>query len=201
MSEQEREVTVSANPVELYRTEEEVRHRLDALTREECWKLLEVAGLYAEGTGCSAEDLLQEAFVAAVGRRAWRADLDLPVFFTGVLRSLAFSRRKARKIDALAHGLKGKETDRARALAEVPNADTDDPESVLEEAQDEAVLWARLTRLFADDPEVLRVIDGRSKEEPAEVTRGALNVSAAQYETICRRLSRGYRTHLKRSFP
>ena len=201
MSELEREAIVSADPVDLYWTEDEVRQRLDALTPEACWKLLEVARIYADGTGGTPEDLLQDAFVAAASRRAWRTDLELPVYFTGIFRSLAFARRKARKVNALDQGLKGKEENRARALAEVPNADTDDPARLLEEREDEAQLGSRLMHLFADDPEVLRVIEDRMMGMVAEHTRATLGVDAGQYETICRRLSRGYRTHLKRQNP
>ena len=185
------------DPTDQHLSDAEIRHRLDGLSAHDCWRLEQAAYIYADGTGYSPADLLQEAFVAALSRRAWRADLDTQVFLTGVMRSLAFSRRKAQRVDALDSGLQHGNEESERLLSELAFDDAHDPLSVLAEDQAQIALLDRLEQLFSGDPSVLRVIRGRALGEPASEIRSALGVTESQYETICRRLLRSYQSHMK----
>jgi len=191
------EPVVSADPAERYLTDAEVQGHLDDLSASDCWRLELVASIYAHGTSYSAGDLLQEAFVAALARRAWRADLDTRVFLTGVMRSLAFSRRKAQRVDALDAGLLSGSEGNDNALAALATDEADDPATVLSENQAQQTLLDRLEHFFAEDAQVLRVIRGRILEENASEIRNAMGVTESQYETICRRLLRGYQNNIK----
>ena len=188
---------VSASPVEQHLSDAEVRRRLNDLSAPDCWRLEQVARIYADGTSYSATDLLQEAFVAALSRRAWRADLGTRVFLTGVMRSLAFSRRKTQRQDALDAGLQYGRVECESALGALATDDADDPAAVLSEDQAQQSLLDRLGRLFVGDAQVLRVIRGRALEESASEIRSTLGVTESQYETICRRLLRGYQNTIK----
>ena len=197
VTKKEPELEVSADLADLYLSDAEVLRRLDGLSSSDCWRLEQVARIYADGTGYSAGDLLQEAFVAALSRRAWRADLDTRVFLTGVMRSLAFSRRKAQHTDALDIGLQSSDEEREGMLGTLASDDLQDPSVVLAEDQEQHMLLSRLERLFAEDTQVLRAIQGRALGESASETRKALGVTESQYETICRRLLRGYQNCIR----
>lgn len=187
----------STSLVDRHLSDAEVRHRLDSLTAQDCWRLEQAAHIYADGTGYSSGDLLQEAFIAALRRRTWRADLDTRVFLIGVMRSLAYSRRKAQRVDALDAGLQHGNKECEDALNELASDDADDPLSVLAEDQAQIAILDRLEQLFSEDAQVLRVIRGRALEESASEIRSALGVTESQYETICRRLLRAYQNHIK----
>jgi hypothetical protein len=70
---------------------------------------------------------------------------------------------------------------------------------VLSEEEGRHNLLNRLEQMFADDFQVLRVIQGRALGESAGEIRSALVVTESQYETICRRLLRGYQNSIKAS--
>ncbi len=188
---------VSANLADRYLSDAEVLHRLDGLSSSDCWRLEQAARIYADGTSYSEGDLLQEAFVAALSRRAWRADLSTRVFLTGVMRSLAFSRRKAQRVDAMDAGLRSSAEKGERELDALATDDSHDPSAVLAEHQAQQTLLSRLELLFAEDVQVLRVIRGRAWGDSAGEIRMALGVTESQYETICRRLLRGYQSSIR----
>jgi DNA-directed RNA polymerase specialized sigma24 family protein len=170
----------------------QIKRRLDALSAADCWRLQQVARIYADGTSWSAADLLQETFVAALDRRSWRADLETTVFLTGVMRSLAFSRRKSELVDALDAGLRGGGDDPEAGFATLAADESQEPGAVLSAQEDQHIFLDRLEQMFADDPQVLRVVEGRALGESAHEIRSALAVTETQYETICRRLLRRY---------
>ena len=192
MTDEKTEHEVDVPLVQNYLSPAQVKRRLDALSASDCWRLQQVARIYADGTSWSAADLLQEAFVAALDRRSWRLDLETTVFLSGVMRSLAFSRRKSALVDALDAGLGGASDDPEAALAALPAEESQEPGAVLSAEEDRHVFLDRLEQMFADDPQVLRVIEGRALGESAHEIRSTLAVTESQYETICRRLLRRY---------
>lgn len=179
-----------------YLTDKEIEERIYALSAADCVRLERIAGTYSDGTDWSAGDLMQEAFVAVLERRQWRADLDTLVFLTGVMRSLAHSRRKAQRIAPLDRAL-GSGDEVVEALDHLMARDEENPseiasaEEVLQEFVD------RLEKCFEGDSEVHRVIHGRASGESPAAIKAALGMSQSQYETVCRRLLRGYQTRMK----
>lgn len=190
--------TVSANPIEPgFLDHEEIQKRLAALTSADCWRLERIAAIYADGTHLSPKDLLQEAFVGALQRRAWRDDLETRVFLTGVMRSLASAQRKAQAVNALDAGLGAREEERKELLEGVPNTDRDDPAELALASEARDSLSTALDSMFRDDPQVLRVIRGRMLGEAPRDIRSALGLDQTQYESVCRRLLRGYQKSIK----
>jgi hypothetical protein len=55
----------------------------------------------------------------------------------------------------------------------------------------------RLEKCFDGDVEVLGVIRGRANGESPSAIKAALGMSQTQYETVCRRMLRGYQTRVK----
>ena len=174
----------------------EINRRLAALSPADCWRLERTAAIYADGTGWSPTDLLQEAFLAALDRRQWRKDLDARHFLVGTMRSLVFSRRKARRVDALDAAMREDAETVAGAFEDLTDANNH-PERHATDREESEDFLARLEALFADDAQALRVLRGRAVDEEAASIRRALGVNESQYETICRRLLRRYQKSIK----
>lgn len=177
-------------------TDKDISDHLNAIDAATAVRLERIAAVYAYGTGWSPSDLLQEAFVAALERRQWRADLDTVVFLNGVMRSLAHAKRKHAKISALDRATAGGE-DHHERLQEIPDADGTNPADVLEAEDSLSNLVEDLARCFEGDAQVQRVIRGRAAGESPAVIRADLGLSPSQYETVCRRMLRGYQTRMK----
>lgn len=176
----------------------EVEQRIGALTRADCVRLERLGRIYSWGTSWTAADLLQEAIVAALQVRQWRSDLDVTTFLVGAMRSIAYSKRKSARLSPLDRGI-SKFEDALPAILEAPSGEN--PQDALEEEQVAEALIARLTEMFSDDPEVQRLITARvAGDSPAEI-KAALGMNQSQYETVCRRLLRGYqkRVNVERS--
>lgn len=179
-----------------YLTDDEIVHRINAIDAATAVRLERTAAIYAWGTEWSHADLLQEAFVAALERRQWRADLDAVVFLNGVMRSLAHARRKHAKVSALDRAVAGGE-DHHEKLLEIPAEDVTDPADILQTEESLSHLIERLTQCFEGDAQVQRVIRGRAAGELPAAIRADLGLNASQYETVCRRMLRGYQTRMK----
>jgi len=175
-------------------TAEEVALRIGELTRADSLRLESIGRLYAWGTSWAAADLLQEAMLAALERRRWRVDLSTTVFLVGVMRSLANSERKSERLAPLDLALAGGETSNAEFTTAAGDST---PEEDLAEDQAAELLIRRLERLFADDPQVLRVIQGRAAGEAPAAIKASLGLDQREYETVCRRLVRGYHNTTK----
>lgn len=177
-------------------TREEIGSRLRALSAADCLRLERIARIYARSPN-DAADLLQSAVIAALERRKWRADLNTTVFLTGVMRSLAYAGRQADKADPLAAGrVVVSEDDRFLDEIEADPAQT--PEAVVLEERSAETFLARLQEIFADDPAVLRVIEGRIVGESPASIRGALGLNQTEYESVCRRMLRTYQSRFDR---
>ncbi len=179
-----------------YLTDKEIEGRIFALTAADCVRLERVAATYASGTGWSAGDLMQEALVAALERRQWRKDLETLVFLTGIMRSLAHARHKARRSAPLDRAMaSGDET--TDELEELNAGDEANPEEIASSEQELRNFVEQLGKCFEGDTEVLRVIQGRANGESPAAIKAALAMNQTQYETVCRRLLRGYQTRMK----
>lgn len=187
-------VPETLNPTHL--TDDEIVRRINAIDAAAAVRLERMAAIYAHGTEWSPGDLLQEAFVAALERRQWRADLETVVFLNGVMRSLAHSKRKHAKVNALDRAVAGGE-DAHERLQEIPDGDETDPAEILEAEDSLSHLIERLTACFEGDTQVQRVIGGRAAGESPGAIRADLGLSPSEYETVCRRMLRGYQTRMK----
>jgi hypothetical protein len=175
---------------------EEVEARIQAVTAADCIRLERMARVYSEGTDWSPADLLQEAFVAALSRRQWRADLDLTVFLVGVMRSLASSKRKSIKRDPLAHTADAAEPEEEE-LAHVGDDPERDPGAIAAADEEAERALRGLTDWFGADSEVQTVLRGRARGDGAAEIRAALRMNQTQYESVCRRMLRGYVAYKK----
>jgi DNA-directed RNA polymerase specialized sigma24 family protein len=179
-----------------YLNSEEIKSRLQALSAADCVRLERIAAVFAYGGGWSASDLMQEAFVAALQRRRWRADLNTTVFLTGVMRSLAHSRHKQRRRSVLDRALADEDAS-SNELDRLAAESDQDPGQALEAEQEQLGLLDALMRLFADDEDVLHVITGRVGGATVAEIKIKLGMNQTQYESVCRRLLRGYQQKLK----
>jgi DNA-directed RNA polymerase specialized sigma24 family protein len=175
----------------------EVEKRIHALTRADCVRLVRLGALYAAGTTWTPTELLQEAMVAALERRQWRADLNTTVFLVGVMKSLSYSKRKSQRTSALDYALANADRAEDESSYSVELESNNDPARLLQEEQQAASLLNQLDEYFADDAEVLRVIRDRIAGESPASTKTALGMNQRQYETVCRRLLRGYQNRIK----
>jgi DNA-directed RNA polymerase specialized sigma24 family protein len=171
----------------------EIERRIAALTIADCLRLETAGRIYASGTGWSPADLLQEAILAALERRRWRADLSTTVFLIGVMRSLASTKRKTQRLNALDRALATEGAEEGLAHT----ASDSSPEDAVAQDQDAEAFMNSLTKLFADDAQVQRVILGRATGEPPTETKAALGLNQSEYETVCRRLVRRYQSKTK----
>lgn len=179
-----------------YLSDQEIEARMYGLTAPDCVRLERTAAIYCGGTDWTPSDLLQEALLATLERRAWRADLDTVVFLTGVMRSLVHSRRKTQRISALDQALDVAE-ESADILDQIEASQEDNPENIASNEESARVLLEQLQECFEGDHEVQRVIQGRAHGESASSIKGALGMNQTEYETACRRLVRGYQTRIK----
>jgi DNA-directed RNA polymerase specialized sigma24 family protein len=184
-----------------YLTDADIVQRINSIDAAAAVRLERIAAVYIYGTEWSAADLLQEAFVAALERREWRADLDTVVFLTGVMRSLAYSKRKHGKVSALDRAASRGRDDQDAQLQEIPDGEENRPDRILETHESLSRLVERLTACFAGDAQAERVIRGRAAGEEASAIRADLGLNQSQYETVCRRLLRGYQAQVKVNRP
>jgi hypothetical protein len=141
-------VSVEAAAADGARSHEEVRGKVARLSLGEKTALVKVAKIYARKTRYEYEDLIQECFERVLsGRRQWPQNVPSVVFFTGVMRSIAWEWKSV-------------------ALPEDAQAiDTGAPERNANSAIDAT----KLIGIFEDDPIarklVIAIMDGAKGEE------------------------------------
>jgi DNA-directed RNA polymerase specialized sigma24 family protein len=179
---------------------------LELVTEMDLLRLKTIARLHARGLPPDVgwEDLLQEALTRVLtGTRSVPAGVSTLAFLAGVMRSL---RSEHWRRVAAGMGVGGAERRRAgatsayrsypiraaavrdvgRGAAAVPDP-VADPERALIAVQE----LSAIERLFADDPVVLRIIDGLGEGLTAEQLRAALGLSKTDYDSARRRMRRG----------
>lgn len=160
---------------------------LNLVTEMDLLRLKTIARLHARGLPPDVgwDDLLQEAVTRVLtGARRVPQGIAAVAFLAGVMRSLRsehwrrFRGEKPREAssDYRAH------RSRSAALRDV----APDPERSVIAMQE----LNAIERLFADDPVVLKIIDGLGEGLTAEQIRVALGLSKTDYESARRRLRR-----------
>jgi len=151
-------------------------------------RLKTIARLHARGlpADVSWEDLLQEALTRVLtGARRVPEGVAPVAFIAGIMRSLRSEHWKRsgtarRRREAAAEY-------RAHATREAALRDAaPDPERSLIAAEE----LGAIERLFADDPLVLRIIDGLGEGLAAEQIRAALSLTRTEYDSARKRMRR-----------
>jgi DNA-directed RNA polymerase specialized sigma24 family protein len=180
---------------------------LKLTTEMDLLRLKTIARLHARGLPPDVgwEDLLQEALTRVLtGTRTAPEGVSTVAFLAGVMRSLRSEhwRRVAAGLGAGAGGdgrRRGGATsdyrsypsreaalrDVGRETAAVPDPVADPERSLIAIQELDAI-----ERLFADDPVVLRIIDGLGEGLTAEQIRAALGLSKTDYDSARRRMRR-----------
>jgi DNA-directed RNA polymerase specialized sigma24 family protein len=82
-------------------TLDEVRSRVESLTTADFKMIERLAHHYAVGTCLEAGDLVCEAFVAVLCDRTCAGDVDIVVYLAGVMKSVAYARRRSARRSAV----------------------------------------------------------------------------------------------------
>lgn len=132
------------------------------------------------------EDLLQEALTRVLtGTRVVPADVPHIAFVAGVMRSLRSEHRRrflrARR-DAAA--------EQPEAAVACRDVDVRDPSPLPERVLGARQELAQIRQLFADDPQVLGILDGLADGQGPEQIRGLLGLTPTAYDTARRRMRR-----------
>jgi DNA-directed RNA polymerase specialized sigma24 family protein len=155
----------------------------------ELLRLKTIARVYARGLppDVAWDDLLQEAFTRIIlGVRPQPEGVSMVAFVAGVMRSLRSEhwRRTAWRFG-------GKEVGWLDRPGEAPReTDLPDPAPGLERSLSARQELGAIERLFADDPEVLEIIDGLGQGLSAEQIRSAMGMSKTDYDSARRRMRR-----------
>jgi DNA-directed RNA polymerase specialized sigma24 family protein len=175
-------------------TSDEVAEALGALSKSDIARLNAIARFRARSApGLDWRDLLHEAIERALdGTRKWPRNLPLLFFLREVMRSLA-----SEHLRKVVQGPICSEAD-------LPIGNSESPllTAASEEANPEREAVARnmissIMKIFAEDSEVLAVIDGIALGlSPGEIQTGS-NMTAIEYASAQRRIRRG----LARAFP
>lgn len=159
-------------------TFDEVRRALDRLRPADIVRLTLLARVWASTLARrDADDLLNEAFDRIIsGRRPWPADLSLPTFLNGVMRSIAHQWRHEDRREALIND------DDAIALDQI--RDEDQVDYVMIDLKE------RMRDALADDPEALGIFTHILADSDREEAQAALGLDAQGYDTARRRMIR-----------
>jgi RNA polymerase sigma-70 factor (ECF subfamily) len=152
-------------------------------------RLKTIARVYARGLPPEVawEDLLQEALTRVVaGSRQRPEGVTIVPFVAGILRSLRAEhwRRTTREFGGNCRLQIDHESDESLALA-LPDPAAG-PERTLSARQEIIVI----KQLFADDPTVLKIIDGLGEGLAADQIRRSAGLSKTDYESARRRMRR-----------
>jgi RNA polymerase sigma-70 factor (ECF subfamily) len=160
---------------------------LGLVTKMDLLRLKTLAKLYARGLPSDVdwEDLVQEALTRVlVGTRVTPADVPPVAFIAGVMRSLRSEHRR-RFLRQRRQG-----ADHQDAPADSRNLDVRDdsalPERILSARQE----LMQVCILFADDPQVLGIIEGLAEGLEPEQIRNRLGLTTTAYDTARRRMRR-----------
>jgi DNA-directed RNA polymerase specialized sigma24 family protein len=156
-------------------TSDEVRVAIEALTPQEVKRLALVGRAYARSLGDQGDDLVAEALHRALdGRRKWKPDsVGFLPFILGVMKSVRREYFADTEIDGDA------KVDAVSAPA--PNA-----ERTLIAVQ----TLEACEREFADDHEVLLLIQGFREDKTGTEICAELGMTRSEFETVRRRMTR-----------
>ncbi|HTL91193.1 MAG TPA: hypothetical protein VL176_02535 [Steroidobacteraceae bacterium] len=149
---------------------------LGLVTRYDLLRLKTLARLYARGLPPHVdwEDLLQEALTRVlVGSRTAATDVPPVAFIAGVMRSLRSGHRR-----------QSSRVEDSRSI-EVRD-DSPLPERALGAQQELARIW----QLFADDAQILGILEGMAQGLEPEQIREHLDLTTTAYDTARRRMRR-----------
>jgi len=156
------------------------------VTEIDLLRLKTIARWYARGLPphVAWEDLLQEAFARVLsGSRRQPEGVTMVVFLVGVMRSLRADHwRRARTGDKALR----EEPLESDSASDGPRDPAPDPAEAVSALQ---VITA-IERLFADDPIVLRIIEGLADGLTAEQIRSAHGIAPVEYDSARKRMRR-----------
>ena len=155
---------------------------LHALSDADLVRLKALARLWSRGlpAGLGWADVLNEAIVRVLdGSRPWPPSVPLLAFLSGVMRSICDDHWRRLRREALTR--RGDVADLA-ATAE----DTPGPERTLAAAQ----ALGEIDRLFAGDPQVLKIIAGMAEGLTASETCRLYEMTEQDYDTARKRMRR-----------
>jgi RNA polymerase sigma-70 factor (ECF subfamily) len=155
---------------------------LHALSEADLVRLKALARLWSRGlpAGLGWADVLNEAIVRVLdGSRPWPPGVPLLAFLSGVMRSICDDHWRRLRREALTR--RGDVADLA-ATAE----DTPGPERTLAAAQ----ALGEIDRLFAGDPQVLKIIAGLSEGLTASEICRLYEMTERDYDTARKRMRR-----------
>jgi RNA polymerase sigma-70 factor (ECF subfamily) len=158
-------------------------------TELELLRLKTIARIYVRGLppDVAWDDLLQEALTRIIsGARRRPQDVTIVAFVAGIMRSLrsehwrrVIKRSRRREIPELE--LMGSRRTRSEVVDQAPS-----PERALSAQQE----IRQIERLFADDPQALKIIAGMGSGLSAEQIQVAMRVSKTAYNSARRRMRR-----------
>ena len=156
-------------------SQSEIAALVGALTHGQKTALVKVARLYARKTAYEYEDLLQEAFSRVLaGDRSWRRDLPAVIFFSGVMRSIAWEWR--RNDGSLVNEFELSD-EGAEARGVIARLDVQ-----------------RVLSLFDDDPVAKKLVAQMMVGRKADELQAAFGLTSTGYESkrrkICRRIEK-----------
>jgi DNA-directed RNA polymerase specialized sigma24 family protein len=165
-----------------YRTVDAAR-AIQALSETDLVRLAALARLWSRGLpdGLGWADVLNEAIVRVLdGSRPWPPGVPLLAFLSGVMRSICDDHwRRARREALRRHG------DLADLDASVGDG-SPDPERTLAAAQ----ALAQVNRLFAGDPQALKIIAGLAEGLTASDICRLYGMGERDYDTARKRMRR-----------
>ena len=176
------------SPEDRHWSPDEAREQLEGLKDADRVRLNKIAALYAHGTSIQPDDLFQEACEKLLaGDRKWPRDVDLGVFLSRAMKSLAWAARERDKAGPVVGAEDVNDPDGSGATIEAPNTH---PEHRLVAARDYKGLQQSLMDLVEDDEEAASVMLSKFEGMSAEEIRQTLGMDKTRYATVLKRMRR-----------
>ncbi len=208
---------MSKRPAEEIATPEELAAAISGLSKEALWRLYRLGNLYAFGSEfADGKDLLGEAvkraFIGTSGNRQsrergrpWPRGVDIAHFLAGCMKSITSGSRHS-KAQTIARTAEAVMEDDGEANAELADLDVHHP-GIDDELIDREAAAARAAAAkadvaiieshFAQDQDVLAILEGEKDGMTAAELREVLDLSPTAYNSARRRLRR----HLDQLMP
>src|SRR5262252_211555 len=168
-------------------TAADVARAIHSLSDADLVRLKALAQLWARGLprGLSWSDVLHEAIARALdGSRKWPRGIPILAFLSGVMRSICEDQWRRERLE---HEVLAREVDSADLCGIGDTAgSTTDPERAVGAAQS----LAAINRLFAADPDALKIIAGLSDGLMAAEICRVYGMSEREYDTTRKRMRR-----------